>query len=120
MILISPSTLLVSSSTIYSIAIPRPIAYLTGTGTAIEAHYIAIDFISSWTTNTDVVYSIDGVPSGSASHAPINQAEYLYNQTLFRISGLEDTKHILKVELRKPSVLLVSILYLTGLTSPPG
>ncbi len=57
------------------------------------------------------MYSIDGARSGSASREPINQADYLYNQTLFRISGLEDTKHILKVGLRKPSVLLVGILY---------
>ena len=70
-----------------------------------------MDSVSSWTTNTDVEISIDGVQSGSASRDPMNQADYFYDQTLFRISGLEDTEHVLRVELRKPSVLLVSIPY---------
>jgi hypothetical protein len=85
--------------------------YSNGAGTAVEAHYIAIDSVSFWTTNTHVEYSIDGAQTGSASREPINQADYFYNQTLFRISGLEDTRHTLKVELRKPSVLLVSVPY---------
>jgi hypothetical protein len=108
MIFISPSTLLVSSPTI---AIPQLIMYSNGAGTAVEAHYIAIDSVSFWTANTHVEYSIDGAQTGSASREPINQADYFYNQTLFRISGLEDTRHTLKVEVRKPSVLLVSVPY---------
>lgn len=108
LILISPSTLPVSSPTI---AIPQALIYQNGAGTAVEVHYIAIDFVSSWTANTHVEYSIDGTKSGSASRDPINQADYFYDQTLFRISGLEDTEHILKVELRTPSVLLVSVPY---------
>ena len=85
--------------------------YSNDAGTAVEARYIAIDSVSSWAANTHVDYSIDGTQIGSASREPINQADYFYNQTLFHISGLENTNHVLRVELRNLSVLLVSVPY---------
>jgi len=108
-IFISPSTLPVRPRT--NIAVPLLLIYSSDVGTAVEAHYIAIDFVSSWTTITHVEYSIDGVQCGSASWEPMDQAEYFYNETLFRISGLENTEHILQVALRTPSVLLVGTPY---------
>jgi len=108
MIFISPSTLPVSSPTI---AIWQLLIYSNDAGTAVEARYIAIDSVSSWAANTHVDYSIDGTQIGSASREPINQADYFYNQTLFHISGLENTNHVLRVELRNLSVLLVSVPY---------
>jgi len=76
-------------------------------GTAVEVYYIAIDSVSSWTTNTSVEYSIDGVRTASTSRDPMGERDYFYNQTLFRISELENTEHMLQVKLQRQSVLLV-------------
>ena len=105
-IFISPSSLPVSSR---AFSVLQPLIALNYPGTAVETHYIAIDLVSSWTTNTGVEYSIEGAQNGSAIWEPRNQSDYVYNQTLFRISGLENTEHTLRVELLQPSVLLVRI-----------
>jgi hypothetical protein len=79
-------------------------------GISIEAIYIPIDIIETafvFTTGTNVSYSIDGVQRGTAVRNPANRNAYIYNQSLFSISGLTNVEHTLRVDLLKPSVLLV-------------
>ena len=85
--------------------------HLLDAGTAIEARCILYDKIVTWIGNTNVMYSIDGVYLGTASHNPTNATDYLYNQSLFRVSNLANTEHILRVNLLNPSMLLVRALH---------
>ena len=80
---------------------------LSNVGTSVEVHYTAIDLIGPWTTNTNVSYAIDGIPRGEKQRASTNQTDYLYNQLLFRIDGLPNIKHTLRVDVQMPGVLLV-------------
>ena len=39
-----------------------------------------------------------------------NQTDYLYNQSLFRLDGLTNVQHTLRVDIELPGVLLVRLL----------
>ena len=80
---------------------------LSNVGTSVEARYTAIDLIGPWTTNTNVSYSIDGIPRGEKQRISTNQTDYLYNQLLFQIDGLPNIEHTLRVDVQMPGVLLV-------------
>ena len=82
---------------------------LSHIGTSVEVRYTAIDLIGPWTTNTNVSYSIDGIPRGETQRKSTNQTDYLYNQILFRIDGLPDVEHALRVDVQMPGVLLVGL-----------
>jgi hypothetical protein len=74
----------------------------------VEVRYIAVDIIrDGFVTNTNVNYSIDGVPLGTAVREPASRNSYVYNQPLFNITGLTNVEHTLWVDLLTPSVLLV-------------
>jgi hypothetical protein len=78
------------------------------TGTSVEVRYIAVDIIrTGFVTNTNVSYSIDGVPRGTAIRNPENRNSYVYDQSLFNVTGLPNVEHTLWVGLSPPSVLLV-------------
>ena len=78
------------------------------TGTLVEVKYIAVDIIgTSFVTNTNVNYSIDGVPRGTAVRNPENRTSYVYDRSLLSATGLENVEHTLSVYLSPPSVLLV-------------
>ena len=78
------------------------------TGTSIEVKYIAVDMSrTGFVTNTNVSYSIDGVPRGTAVRNPENLTSYVYDQSLFNVTGLTNVEHALWVSLSPPSVLLV-------------
>lgn len=83
---------------------------LSHTGTSIEVRHIAIDLIVPWTTNTNISYSIDGSPLGVTQRKSTNQTTYLYDQLLFRIEGLSNKAHTLRVDLQRPGVLLVGLV----------
>ena len=77
---------------------------------SVEARYIALDIIETafvFTTGTNISYSIDGVQRGTTVRNPANLNTYAYNQILFNVTGLTNTEHTLRVDLLKPSVLLV-------------
>jgi hypothetical protein len=78
-------------------------------GISVEVWYTAIDIISGWTTNTNVSYSIDGVPRGAKQYDPRSQTEYIYDQLLFRIDGLPNIEHTLRVDVQLSGVLLVRL-----------
>jgi hypothetical protein len=80
-------------------------------GTAVELRCIIIDKIVTWIGNTNVAYSIDGVRQDTAARTPTNASDYLYNQSLFRVGGLANTEHTLRVDLLKPSILMVCGLH---------
>ena len=70
----------------------------------------SIDRAITFNNNVGVKYSIDDVPRGSfvRDSAPTtDRTTYIYNQTLFDITGLANVKHTLRVDLMKPSLLLV-------------
>jgi hypothetical protein len=76
----------------------------------VEVRYIAVDTIErtfTYTTGTNVSYSIDGAQRGAAVRNPTDRDAFAYNETLFNITGLSNDKHTLRVDLLKPSVLLV-------------
>ena len=78
------------------------------TGTSVEVRYIATDIIrTSFVTNTNVSYSIDGVPCGTAVRNPTNRTSYVYDQSLLSVTDLTNVEHTLSVYLSPPSVLLV-------------
>ena len=78
------------------------------TGTSVEVKYIAADIIrTGFIANTNVNYSIDGVPRGTAVRNPENRNSYVYDQSLFKVTGLTNVEHTLCVYLSPPSVLLV-------------
>jgi hypothetical protein len=78
------------------------------TGPSVELRYIAVDIIrTGFVTNTNVNYSIDAVPYGTAFRDPQNRNSYVYNQSLFNVTGLTNAEHTLWVDLLPPSVLLV-------------
>ena len=78
-------------------------------GTSVEVRYIAVDIIRTGVfTNTSVSYSIDGVPRGTAVRNPENRNSYVFDQSLFKVTGLANVEHTLWVDLSPPSVLLVS------------
>lgn len=79
-------------------------------GTSVEARYIAIDLIALWTTNTNVSYSIDGISRGVVERRSTGQTEYLYDQVLFRLEGLTNVEHTLRVDIERSGVLLVRLL----------
>ena len=79
-------------------------------GTSVEARYIAIDLIGPWTTNTNVRYSIDGRLLNVTQRESTNQTDYLYDQLLFRIDGLSNVGHTLRVDIQQPGVLLVGLV----------
>ena len=94
------------------VSLPRRSSYFAHSnvphvGTSIEARYIAIDLIGPWTTDTNVSYSIDGGPSNVTQRKSENQTDYLYDQLLFRIDGLSNQAHTLRVDIQQPGVLLV-------------
>ena len=66
--------------------------------------------MESWTTDTNVSYSIDGGPLNVTQRKSTNQTNYLYDQVLFRIDGLSNIEHVLRVDLRRPGVLLVGLV----------
>lgn len=97
------------------VSFPRRSSYFTHfnlsyVGTSIEARYIAIDLIGPWTTNTNVTYSIDGGAANMTQRASTNITDYLYDQLLFRIDGLPNVEHTLRVDIQQPGVLLVSLV----------
>lgn len=74
--------------------------------TAVES----VDRLAAFTNNVNLKYSINNIPRNDVilDGAPIaNQTTYVYNKTLFDVVGLPNAQHTLKVELRKPSLLLV-------------
>lgn len=76
----------------------------------VEAKFIAMDIIDTsvqFTTSTNVSYSIDGVQRGTFVRKPANHDAYAYNQSLFSITGLTNAEYTLRVNLLKPSALLV-------------
>ena len=78
------------------------------TGTSVEVRYIAVDIIrTGFVTNTNVNYSIDGVPRGTAVRNPANRTSYVYDQSLLSVTDLTNVEHALSVYLSPPSVLLV-------------
>ena len=78
------------------------------TGISVEVRYIAVDIIrTGFVTNTNVSYSIDGVPRGTAVRNPENRTYYVYNRLLLSVTGLANVEHTLSVYLSPPSVLLV-------------
>ena len=78
------------------------------TGTSVEVRYIAVDIIrTGFVTNTNVSYSIDGVPYGTAFRNPENRTYYVYDRSLLSAVGLANVEHTLSVYLSPPSVLLV-------------
>ena len=78
------------------------------TGTSVDVRYIAVDIIrTGFVTNTNVSYSIDGVPRGTAVRNPENRNSYVYDQSLFNVTGLANVEHTLWVDLSPPSALLV-------------
>lgn len=42
--------------------------------------------------------------------ASTNRTDYLYDQLLFRIDGLSNVEHTLRVDIQQPGVLLVSLV----------
>jgi len=54
---------------------------------------------------TNVSYSVDSVQRGTAVRNPA--VENFYDQVLFNVTGLINTQHTLRVDLLKPSALLV-------------
>jgi hypothetical protein len=76
-------------------------------GTVVEARCIYYNKIVNWIGNTNVTYSIDGRYQNTTGHSPTGAPDYLYNQSLFRVSGLDNMEHTLRVDLVKPSMLLV-------------
>jgi len=83
---------------------------LSHVGTSVEVRHIAIDLIGPWTTSTNVNYSIDGSQLGVKQRKSTNQTDYLYDQFLFRIDGLSDVEHTLRVDVHRPGVLLVGLV----------
>jgi len=79
-------------------------------GTSVEVFYIAIDLIGPWTTNTNVSYAIDGIQRNVTQRESTNQTDYLYNQSLFRLDGLTNVQHTVRVDIERPGVLLVRLL----------
>ena len=62
---------------------------------------------TGFVTNTNVSYSIDGVPRGTAVRNAENRDSYIYDQSLFNVTGLTNGEHTLWVGLSSPSVLIV-------------
>jgi len=78
------------------------------TGTSVEVRYIAVDIVKTGlVTNTNVSYSIDGVPRGTAVRYAENRDSYVYDQSLFNVTGLTNGEHTLWVGLSPSSVFLV-------------
>lgn len=70
-----------------------------------------MDSSAIFTNNLSLNYSIDGVPRGDviANSVPTaNRTTYAYNTTLLDVTGLTSAQHTLRVDVKKPSLLLVS------------
>ena len=71
---------------------------------------------TNFVTNTNVNYSIDGVPRGTAVRDPENCTPYVYDQSLLSVMGLENVEHTLWVSLSTLSVLLVRYCFCSSMT----
>lgn len=70
-----------------------------------------MDSSAIFTNNLSLKYSIDGVPRGDVigdSVPTANRTTYVYNKTLLDVTRLASVQHTLRVDVRKPSLLLVS------------
>lgn len=80
-----------------------------------------MDSSAMFTNNVSLKYSIDGLPRGDviADSVPAaNRTTYVYNKTLLDVTGLTDAQHTLRVDVRKPSLLLVRATLLDDKFSP--
>jgi len=86
------------------------------TGTSVEVRYIAVDIVKTdFVTNTNVSYSIDGVPRGTVVRNAENRDSYVYDQPLFNVTGLTNGEHMLWVGLSPSSVLLVRYCFCSSM-----
>ena len=75
--------------------------------------YVAVDLMDGptlFTSNVNARCSINGLACGSfvTDSAPVgDRTTYAYNKTLFNVLGLKKAQHTLRVDLVKPSLLLV-------------
>ena len=79
------------------------------TGVSVEARYAAIEtrFGFFLPSGINATYSIDGNHLGTTVRSPPSRGLSFYNRSLFSIEGLSNTEHTLRVELLRPTAMLV-------------
>lgn len=85
------------------------------TGVAVYVNVILTGSTSAPDGNTDYTFKIDNVTKGEFQKTPDGNSTYLFNQTVFAITGLDGGLHTLTIESghnkKKALVLLDSITY---------
>ncbi|KAF7298899.1 hypothetical protein MIND_00837900 [Mycena indigotica] len=97
------------------------------TGTAIYVYFVLANYQGPGvTTETEAAFTVDGVQHGSFSHVPTTVQELLYNQLVFRLTGLQNAPHTLVVATQADTDLYLVFDYAiytfedVGGTTPAG
>ena len=84
-------------------------------GTAVYVNVILTGSTSAPDGNTDYTFKVDNVTKGEFQKSPDGNSTYLFNQTVFALTGLDNSLHTLTIESghnkKKALVLLDSIIY---------
>ena len=86
---------------------------LSHAGTSVELRYIASDNVQMLAER--VSYAIDGSQIGiAAQFQHLDPISFAYDQSLFIVTGLQNTKHTLQVNIAQASSVMVrSVLHLS-------
>ncbi|CAK5267832.1 unnamed protein product [Mycena citricolor] len=77
-----------------------PISFtLVFNGTGIDVFFILANTVPfpNTITNTNLIFTLDGLPSGTFSHSPSLSTDFQYNVSVYSVSGLPQATHQLVV-----------------------